>query len=636
MRTFIYQETLRTFNQDIFSGLLTRKLDNALKKEHIGISLSQDQTFDDSLPRLGYVFGPDHINQDIQCCIEYRIRASGGYRIDFMLSGYDDNNNKNVVVIELKRWSSDNVFLIPDSNNVKALVARSAGYRETMHPSFQAYNYCDLLNLFYEKVNKKEVNMYPCSYLHNYEEKIPPILNDQRFDKLLELSPMFSKTDNSKLLDFIKRYIKKPDNREIFEILNNSEICPTTDLQKNVKKIFLDSDNFKLFGNQEITFNAIKAALKQAIITNEKRVFIIQGGPGTGKSIIALKLMATVIHEMKRLAFYVTQTSAPRGTLEREVHKAVDPHDPKGHATSELIEYAGNWVTKERKLNELDCVIVDESHRLKTSTQGATVKNTSIIKEIIKSAKVSVFFVDENQTVTYTDVGTIENITKACKEITGEEPIMKEEYNLVSQFRCGGSSGYIAFVEHILYGKPYPYDELTFEYEPIFCNKNAFDMVMAIKEKQNQGYKARLLAGYCYDYKNNVGVVSPVNMPWNFDVKKWASDPKADNQVGCVYSSQGMEFDYTGVVIGKDMKYKNGKVIFDCDEHSTDDHTYMNINFKRNPDNIAKANRFIRNAYNVLLTRGMKGCYIYCEDEALGNYLEKEWKDFKKKFDKNI
>ena len=636
MGTFIYQESLRTFNHDIFSGVLTRKLDNALKREHIGISLSQDQTFDDSLPRLGYVFSSEHINQDIQCCIEYRIRASGGYRIDFMLSGYDDSNNKNVVIIELKRWSSDNVFLIPDSYNVKALVARSAGYRETMHPSFQAFNYCDLLNLFYEKVNTKEVNLYPCSYLHNYEEKVPPILNDERFERLLELSPLFSKTDNEKLLDFIKRYIKKPDNKEIFEILNNSKICPTTDLQNNVKKIFLDSENFKLFGNQDIAYNAIKAALKQAIITNDKKIFIIQGGPGTGKSVIALKLMATVIHDMKRLAFYVTQTSAPRGTLEREVHRTVDPHDPKGSATSELIEYAGNWVTKERKYNELDCVIVDESHRLKTSTQGATVKNTSILKEIIKSAKVSVFFVDDNQTVAYTDVGTIENIRKACIEVTGNEPIMKPEYNLVSQFRCGGSSAYIAFIDHILYGKDYPTDELTFEYEPIFFNKNPIKMALAIKEKQEQGFKARLLAGYCYDYKNNVGVVNPVNMPWNFDVKKWASDPNGNKQVGCVYSSQGMEFDYTGVVIGKDMKYKNGKIIFDCEEHSKDDHTYMNINFKRTPENIAKANKYIRNAYNVLLTRGMKGCYIYCEDETLGEYLEKEWTNFKQKFNKNI
>lgn len=634
MNTFIYQESLRTFNQDLFSSVLTKKLDNALKKEHIGISLSQDKTFDESLNRLGLIFGSDHLNQDIQCCIEYRIKASGGYRIDFMLSGYDERDNKNVVVIELKRWSSDNVSLIPDSNNVRAFVAQNVGYKETMHPSFQAFNYCDLLNLFYEDVNSKKINLYPCSYLHNYEEKNPPILNDKRFNDLLKLSPMFSKTDNEKLINFIKSYIKKPDNKEIFEILNNSQICPTTDLQNNVKKIFLDSENFKLFGNQDIAYNAIKAAIKQSIITGEKRVFIIQGGPGTGKSIIALKLMASVIHDMKRLAFYVTQTSAPRGTLEREVHKTVDPHNPKGHATSELIEYAGNWVMKNREPNELDCVIVDESHRLKTSTQGAIIKNTSIIKEIIKSAKVSVFFVDENQTVAYTDVGTIENITKACFEVTGKAPIMRDEYNLVSQFRCGGSSGYIAFVDHILYGTPYPDEDLTFEYEPIFYNNAPLEMAEAIRDRQTEGFKARLLAGYCYDYKNKYGLVNPVELPWNFDVKKWASDPRANEQVGCVYSSQGMEFDYVGVVIGKDMKYRNGKVVFDCEEHSKDDHTYMNVDFKRTPDNIAKANKFIRNAYNVLLTRGMKGCYIYCEDKALGEYLENEWKHFKQIYDK--
>ena len=128
--------------------------------------------------------------------------------------------------------------------------------------------------------------------------------------------------------------------------------------------------------------------------------------------------------------------------------------------------------------------------------------------------------------------------------------------------------------------------------------------------------------------------MDPVGLPWNFDVKTWASDPKAKEQVGCVYSSQGMEFDYVGVVIGKDMKYRNNKIVFDCEEHSKDDHTYMNKDFRRTPENIAKANKYIRNAYNVLLTRGMKGCSIYCEDKALGDFLEKEWNDFKSKFDK--
>lgn len=632
MNTFIYQENLRTFNQDILNGVLTQKLDDALKKEHIGISLSQDNTFEDSLPKLAYIFSANYIDQDVQCCIEYRIRQSGGYRIDFMLSGYDDENNKNVVVIELKRWSRDNVSLIPYSNNVYAYVAKNVGYKETAHPSFQSYNYCDLMNLFYDEVNSGKIKLYPCSYLHNYEEKEPAILCDKRFEKLLDLSPLFAKKDNEKLLNFVKKYIKKPDNREIFEILNNSQIVPTSDLQNNVKKIFLDSKNFKLFGNQNIAYEAICGALKESLLTNDKKVFIIKGGPGTGKSIIALKLMARVIHDMKRLAFYVTQTSAPRGTLTNEVRKSVDPYNPKGLATSELIEYAGNWVLKEREENELDCVIVDEAHRLKTSTQGATVKETSIIKEIIKSCKVSVFFVDDKQTVAYTDRGTIENITKACLEITGKEPIMREEYNLVSQFRCGGSSGYIAFIEHILYGEPYP-DELTFEYEPKFCSNNVDTLKEEIINKQIEGYNARFLAGYCYDYKDNMGVVDPLGLPWNFNVKTWASDENADEQVGCVYSSQGMEFDYTGVIIGKDMKYRNGKVIFDCEEHSKDDHTYMNVNFKRTKENIEKANKYIRNAYHVLLTRGMKGCCIYCEDEALAMYLENEWKSLKAKYD---
>ena len=168
MRTFIYQENLRTFNADIFNTKLTGKLDLALKKAHVGISLSQDLAFEESLSKLSIVFGSAYLDQDIQCCIEYRIRASGGYRIDFMLSGYDDIGNKNIVVIELKRWSVDKVDLIPQSENVMALVSKSAGYKETVHPSFQSFNYCDLLNLFYEEVNNTFCSAYMLFFYISY------------------------------------------------------------------------------------------------------------------------------------------------------------------------------------------------------------------------------------------------------------------------------------------------------------------------------------------------------------------------------------------------------------------------------------------------------------------------------------
>lgn len=636
MHGFIYQESLRTFNQDLFDGVLTQKLINALKDSHVGVPQSQKNTFDESLSKLGLIFGPSYLDQEIMCCIEYRIRSSGGCRIDFMLSGYDEYNNKNVIVIELKRWSRENVNLIPGSQNVNAFVAREEGYKETVHPSFQSFNYCDMMQLFYKEVNDNNINLHPCSYLHNYIEKEPPVLLDDRFINILELSPMFTKTDNSKLVEFIKKYIKKPDNSEIFEILDNSKICPTTKLQNNVKKIFLDNDNFKLFNNQQIAYNAIMGAIKESIATNKKRVFIIQGGPGTGKSIVALKLMSSVIYQLKKLAFYVTFTSAPRGVLEKEIEKSVDPNNPEGSSVSELIEFAGNWVRKERNDNELDCVLVDESHRLRTSAQGAIKKGVSITQEIIRSAKVSVFFVDDKQIVTHNDAGSVENIIKECIKVTGKPPIMRDEYNLVSQFRCNGASGYVAFVNHIIYGDPYPNDDLTFGFEPVFCNKSPYDLVLEIKNKQNEGYNARMLAGYCYEYVNHIGDVTPINRPWNSDVKTWASDPNAKDEVGCVFSAQGMEFDYTGVVIGKDMKYRNGNIIFDCDEHSKTDTSYMNKDFKRIPENIAKAKKYIQNAYNVLLTRGMKGCYIYCEDSALGEYLEKEWQDFKKKYSVDI
>ena len=155
-----------------------------------------------------------------------------------------------------------------------------------------------------------------------------------------------------------------------------------------------------------------------------------------------------------------------------------------------------------------------------------------------------------------------------------------------------------------------------------------------IEEKNKVNNKSRLLAGYCWKWEskkdfNKYDIVFPeydFKMKWNLAAKEpWAIGKNSVNEIGCIHTCKGLEFDYVGVIIGEDIRYENGKIITDFTKRDSGDKSIKGIKklYKENKEEaLAKADEIIKNTYRVLLTRGMKGCYIYCRDEALQNYLK--------------
>ncbi len=134
-----------------------------------------------------------------------------------------------------------------------------------------------------------------------------------------------------------------------------------------------------------------------------------------------------------------------------------------------------------------------------------------------------------------------------------------------------------------------------------------------------------MCAGYCYDWnvKNHRGewdiVIEGFQAKWNLENDNiFAVNPESFEQIGCIHTVQGMEFDYVGVIIGKDLIYRDGHVLTDKNAISKDDHTSK----IRQCKNASLADRLIKNTYKVLLTRGQKGCFVYCEDKQLRDYLK--------------
>lgn len=222
---------------------------------------------------------------------------------------------------------------------------------------------------------------------------------------------------------------------------------------------------------------------------------------------------------------------------------------------------------------------------------------------------------------------------KYVKEYNAEYEILELE----SQFRCNGSDGYIAWLDDVLEIRETANDDgFDLDYDiQVFDNPN--EVKEKIFEKNKLKNKARLLAGYCWEWKKEgknksdvYDIVIPeydFQMSWNLgNSSTWAIDSESVNEIGCIHTSQGLEFDYVGVIIGQDLIYENGKIVTDFTKRAKTDKSISGMKkmYKENPEEALKlADEIIKNTYRTLMTRGQKGCYIYCEDKALSEYLKR-------------
>ena len=269
--------------------------------------------------------------------------------------------------------------------------------------------------------------------------------------------------------------------------------------------------------------------------------------------------------------------------------------------------------------NTYDCLLIDEAHRLNAKSGMFSNKGENQIKELINASKISVFFIDEDQIVTTKDIGSIEEIKKWAKEL-GSIVHFNKSLELVSQFRCNGSDGYLAFLDDLLGIREtanYNYFDMDYDIK-LFDNPN--EMRNALREK-NTNNKARMIAGYCYPWnsqhdKSKIDIIleDGFTAQWNFYTNSFATSLDSFEQVGCIHSTQGLEFDYVGVIIGLDLRYEDGKVITDYTKRAASDASIKGIKTSKN---YALADKIIRNTYRTLLSRGQKGCFIYCEDKQL-------------------
>ncbi|MHA6260030.1 DNA/RNA helicase domain-containing protein [Sporosarcina sp. CAU 1771] len=614
----IYESTKEQFVGDIVNELLIDRLYNSYQEKIGRTSKSEIRSWENSLQKMSNVMQDDEIPNDSSIAIEFNI-PNTSKRVDFIIAG-NDGNQDHVVIVELKQWETVEKIESRDAI-VKTYLGR--GLRETTHPSYQAWSYAALIEDFNENVQLQDIKLKPCAYLHNYRKVENDPLTDSHYEDHLEKAPVFTKGEIEKLRTFIKKYIKKGDENNLIYQIEHGRIRPSKSLQDALNNMLKGNEEFIMIDEQKVFFEEAFHLALNSVETDTKQVMIVEGGPGTGKSVLAINLLVKLIGR-ELVAMYVTKNAAPRNIYSTKLKS-----DFKKSHIDNLFKGSGSFT--EVELNEFDILIVDEAHRLNEKSGMFKNKGENQIKELIKGSHFTIFFIDENQKVTLSDIGSIETIENYAREFGAE--IIKRE--LVSQFRCDGSDGYIAWLDDVLQIRETAnVNDMGMDYEfQIFDDPNS--MLAEIEKLNKRNNKSRIMAGYCWEWpKTNRRDVEHFDITiteqdfgisWNIE-NTWAIENSSVREAGCIHTAQGLEFDYVGVIIGNDLRVEDGKLVTDFTKRAKTDQSLRGIKklAKENPEKAhALADPLIRNTYRTLMTRGQKGCFLYCTDPELQAYFKK-------------
>jgi DUF2075 family protein len=580
-----------------------------------GVGRSEIQAWKHSLLEMAKVLGDDEIPDDAGVAIEYQLPQSSK-RIDFVITGEDAAARTKVIIVELKQWSESR------RSEKDAIVWARRGGRsgesEGTHPSYQAWSYAAYLQDFNAAVQDGAMTLQPCAYLHNHPRNGE--IDHPHYRAHLERAPLFLARERAKLQAFIRDHVCHGDRKGALYAIENGRIRPSKLLIDSVAGLLQGKPEFVLIDDQKVAHEAILEADARA--ARKKQVVIVQGGPGTGKSVIAINLLGALIAR-QRNARYVSKNAAPRAVYEAKLTGTFTKT-----RISNLFSGSGAFVNDEP--DSYDTLIVDEAHRLNEKSGLYRNLGDNQVKELIRSSRCTVFFVDDDQRVTLLDIGHTEELRRHARELGAEVT----ELELSSQFRCNGSDGYLAWLDHTLDIRETANPTLdTAEYDfRVFDNPADLHALIELKNRANN--RSRVVAGYCWKWPSKKNPTAwDIEMPafgyqrrWNLDKdgSLWIVTPGSVEQVGCIHTCQGLELDYVGVIIGPDLAYRDGRIVTDATKRASSDQSVKGLKamLKEEPEQTrALADAIVKNTYRTLMTRGMKGCYVYCTDAPLVEYL---------------
>lgn len=541
--------------------------------------------------------------------LEYHLPLSGK-RVDVVLTGRDRRGGATAVVVELKQWSDAG---LEDEHATNVLV----GGHEHVHPSQQARDYADWLTDYHSAFTAGDLVAAPLAFCHEMPLQAATALRDARFDDLLVQAPLFVHGEEGALVEHLALHVGAGDGLQLLDRLTGSRFQPSARVLDNLEAVLNAEDEWHLLDEQRLAFNAILDEVKRQQARAGQSAIIVRGAPGTGKTVIAVQLLAAALR-LKWKAAHSTGGKAFTTAL-RSRFKGADQL------------FIWNMNTRNAAPAALDLLLVDEAHRIRESsdtrhTPTAQRGKRSQLDELLAASRVAVFFVDDNQSVRPDEVGSSAMIREHLKS----KRARFKEFELASQFRCGGCVEYIAWVDWLL-GFAEPRPEPWGECYQVELAGSPAELDSLVSETRDRGQTARLLAGFCWKWSDPAAdgslvddvVIDEWRRPWNrkaSDKKtykpadhpytRWAQTAEGESQVGCIYSAQGFEFSRAGVIWGNDLVWRSGAWVAQP---------------KESQDRPVKASTemltLVRNAYRVLLTRGLQGVRILVVDPETREHI---------------
>jgi uncharacterized protein len=532
------------------------------------------------------------------------VLPNGLGRIDCALLGCDRQGREHIVVLELKAWS--NAKRSPGSSEMLTPIPpMKRGAEKLVHPSRQALGYrTHLKEVLVACHDEQGVNVSALAWLYNAHSCARAPFNDTVFTELLQAAPAYGASQIDELRSHLVAVMPRPPSPAFLRRLDASAIAPSRPLMDRLANSIADFSGFTLTADQIEVFQRVVNAYDP----DERRVIIVRGAPGSGKTVVALQLLRE---------FYARGVGAFYFATSRAI---VNAYRSAFHDSRSVF---ANSATLGR--SNVAVQIIDEAHRLRRTDNS--------IRQAIESAALSVFFIDDRQVILPADIKGYREIVESASWLGPRATVVLDLHG----DKRSGSDTYVDWVDAALgiATRPRPHLSPLYRFEIVESPHNLEDRL------RECGGHWRIVAGMCWsrseptesgELRDDIEIPEfGFRRPWSGDAKKlvgtslyrpalcWATEPEARHHTGNIYTAQSFEFDYIGVIFGNDLVWRGDSWHDNLAEHTKTDLRFYSCGaYARR----GRARICLQNIYRVLLTRGRKGCFVFFQDRETRGHFE--------------
>lgn len=560
-------------------------------------NLREKKSWGNSLPKLierVHNAGLDNL----YLVTEYELPAGG--RIDAVLIGDNISGEHYALVVELKQWSRDGIEYCADYG-FPVIKVNASKFYFSRHPVNQTKEYVDALNSNHSNVVNGKLKIFGCQYLHEFELSEKIFFASEGYADV-DVSNMYVMGEEDSFEKYLKLLFDSTVDNEVAKKLFIEGKYVTTELDMEIiNRITESPENIPLWHDQSKILDYIMPLLKQQANGKLKtnHMILIDGAAGTGKTIVGFRILAEYwkLHPSSDNS-YKCKYTLPRNRTIKQILEGFS-NDKEGIKTCFLESIdSGN-----------DLLVIDEAHRITEFT------------DVLQYAQIVIVLQDDRQRILGNEIGTKAKFKKYAEN----KGYTFVKFSLDYQKRSGLGS-YVDRLDKLLYNQDYS-DDAGLGIDVTVFN-TIQDMNMWMEEQYKKSKSVKYYASYCWKWKsknnpNEFDIKIPEKNPifqkkWNpyWNQYDWYLD--SIDKVGCVYTAQGLGFDYVGFIWWDDLVWRTDHWKFNM-EKVTEHDVQLEKSIKNNMDK----DKLLLNIYRIMLTRAKKGLGIWFKDEETKNYFKK-------------